>query len=110
CASPRPRPRTAAPHATVTTRRPPGRATDRLTAVPLATCPATATETTRRGEGETSPPTSDMAYSDVASSMPPYRSTTHAGSVVAGSPRETRPYRGLPPMAATSLTFTAMDL
>src|SRR5262245_62109245 len=103
-------PPAAAPRAPVTTRRSPGRAPDLRTAVPRATVPATATDTTMRSDRDTSPPTIDMAYSAVASSIPPYRSTTQGGSMSVGTASETTPYRGLPPMAATSLTLTETAL
>src|SRR5438093_747233 len=88
----------------------PGLAPALVTAASFGTSPVTATATTTRSARTVSPPTTDTAYSAAASRMPPYSSTTQAASASGGRPSEIRPYRGLPPIAATSLTFTTTAL
>src|SRR5207244_9961026 len=103
-------PPAAAPRDPVTTIPSPGLAPALVTAASFGTSPVTATATTTRSARTVSPPTTDTAYSAAASRMPPYSSTTHAASASGGRPSEIRPYRGLPPIAATSLTFTTTAL
>src|SRR5919198_1000673 len=104
-AGPKGAPPAEPPSVPVTTKRWPGLAPARVTALPSAPSPTTATDTTTAGPRDRSPPTSDMAYSSHATSIPPNSSMTHGASTSDESARDTSAWRGLAPLAATSETL-----
>ena len=90
--------------------RSPGCAPPRRTARPGPTSPVTLTTIESSLPRDRFPPTSESANSSQHSRIPPASSTTHAASIVSVRVSAQSANRGLPPIAAMSLTLTAIAL
>jgi hypothetical protein len=88
----------------------PGRAPSRRTARPGPISPVTVTTMASSSPRERFPPTSDTANSSQHSRIPPASSMTHEASIASVSVSAQSANRGLPAIAAMSLTFTATAL